>query len=52
MPYKSWLTETENDFMEPKFPMLFGGDEGHPQFIIWEYDEFPGDDLQIMSTPD
>ena len=26
-----WLTETENGFMEPKGPMRFGGDEGHPQ---------------------
>ena len=29
---------SENGFMEPKCPMRFGGDEGHPKVIIWEYD--------------
>ena len=36
-PMGSWLTETENGFMEPKFPLRFVSvDEGHP-FIIWRF---------------
>ena len=30
-PYKSWLTETENGFMEPKYLAFRFGDKGHPQ---------------------
>ena len=31
---------SENGFMEPKKPMRFGGDEGHPLLIIWEHDDW------------
>ena len=33
----SGLPETENGFIQPA--MCFLGDEGHPKFIIWEYDD-------------
>ena len=37
LPYKSWLTLTENGFMEPKYYAFRFGDEGHPkhQLRIW-----------------
>ena len=35
----SWLTETENGFMELKYYRSFRGDEGHPKVIVWEYDD-------------
>ena len=37
----SWLTETENGFMEPKYKKRFrSGDEGHPFINLWQHDDW------------
>ena len=45
-PWGSWLTETENGFMEPKWPMRFVSVIGHPgphHLRIW-----PGENCHIF----
>ena len=42
---------SENGVMEPKGPMRFGGDEGHPLLILWQYDWIPTVDGINPTTP-
>ena len=39
-PYGSWLTESENGSMEPKYGLRFVSVIGPPLLISWEYDDW------------